>query len=55
MWAFVVLVVQVIAEPEGLDVLEYLVLAVLLLPYFICYDLTMLCYVIFYSVMLMCL
>ena len=54
---FVALVVWVVVvvEPEGLEVLEYLVLTVLLLPYFICFDFTMLHYVIFYSVILMCL
>ena len=49
---FVVLVVFVVVEPEGLDVLEHLVLAVLHLPYFTCSGYTMLHYVIFYSVIL---
>ena len=52
---FAVLAVEVVAEPEGLEVLEYLVLVVLLLLYFICFDFTMLHYVIFYSFILMCL
>ena len=38
----VVLVVQIVAESEGLGVLEYLVLDVLHLPYFICFGFTML-------------
>ena len=38
----VVLVVQDLAELEGVKVLEYLVLAVLLLPYFICFNFTIL-------------
>ena len=52
---FVVFVVQIVAELEGSELLEYLVLAVLLLPYFTCFKFTLLCYAIFYSVKLMCL
>ena len=53
--AFVVLAVQVLEEPGGLEVLEYLVLAVLDLPHFICFDFTMLHYFIFYSFIFVCL
>ena len=49
---FVVLVIQVASEPEGLEVLEYLVFVVLNLQYFICFDYTMLHYIIFHSVIL---
>ena len=43
-----------LAELEGVEVLEYLVLAVLLLPYLILILVT-LCCILFYSILIMCL
>ena len=43
----VVLVLQDVVKLEGVEMLEYLVLAVLLLPYFICFSFAMPCYIIF--------